>query len=193
MTRRLLNLLTALSLAACVYTAGLWASSYGRAVQRGRWSVSHTGERWLDQSFRGVVSARGGLTVLQAHRRQSFDWYVRYRVPLPPPHEWSDQVVNPSGWAMDYARKSNPRWGFDFGHAARQAGGDFLDEWQWLRIPYWAILAPTALLPAHWLWSRLRDERRRRAQRPGHCPQCGYDLRATPGRCPECGSGREAP
>ena len=27
----------------------------------------------------------------------------------------------------------------------------------------------------------------RKLTRPGRCPACGYDLRATPGRCPECG------
>jgi hypothetical protein len=27
----------------------------------------------------------------------------------------------------------------------------------------------------------------RRHATPGHCPACGYDLRATPDRCPECG------
>lgn len=51
-------------------------------------------------------------------------------------------------------------------------------------IPYWAICAVGLLAPLSW-W--IRFGRGWRFQ-PGHCPSCGYDLRATPQRCPECGT-----
>ena len=41
-------------------------------------------------------------------------------------------------------------------------------------------------LPALAWWAAWA--RRRRRSKPGHCPSCGYDLRATPERCPECGA-----
>ena len=52
-------------------------------------------------------------------------------------------------------------------------------------VPYWALAVALAVLPVWWV---VRARRRRRLNRPGRCPACGYDLRATPGRCPECGA-----
>lgn len=45
------------------------------------------------------------------------------------------------------------------------------------------------LLPVGWAiwWFMWRIGR---TPKPGICPQCGYDIRASPGRCPECGTPR---
>jgi hypothetical protein len=48
------------------------------------------------------------------------------------------------------------------------------------------VIALSSLPPALWTFVLIR--RRRRANKPGCCPTCGYDLRATPERCPECGT-----
>ena len=73
MTRRLLNLLTAVSLLLCVAVCVLWVRSYLVLDQVGRWSLRHTNNRWIDQSFRGVVSSDGGLVVLAADDRQTME------------------------------------------------------------------------------------------------------------------------
>jgi hypothetical protein len=49
-----------------------------------------------------------------------------------------------------------------------------------IRFPL--LFALFSLVPLFVLARRLP-----RRVRGGHCPTCGYDLRATPGRCPECG------
>jgi hypothetical protein len=58
-----------------------------------------------------------------------------------------------------------------------------------LVVPLWLPACAAAVLP---LWWALRWRGAARRLRRGHCPQCGYDLRATPGRCPECGAVPEA-
>jgi hypothetical protein len=60
--------------------------------------------------------------------------------------------------------------------------------WKFL-IPHWAMVFVLGVVPAIWLYVRLRpmSVRARRLQE-GRCIQCGYDLRASPERCPECGT-----
>jgi hypothetical protein len=55
-----------------------------------------------------------------------------------------------------------------------------------LVTPSWFVLVLLGAMPTARL---LRSRTRRRRAAAGHCPSCGYDLRATPGRCPECGQG----
>jgi hypothetical protein len=56
-------------------------------------------------------------------------------------------------------------------------------------IPLWSLLLLTGV-PTAWMFRT--DWKRRRIERAGLCPKCGYDLRGLPdGRaCPECGAVR---
>jgi hypothetical protein len=54
-----------------------------------------------------------------------------------------------------------------------------------IKFPHWSLALLLAMPPALRFRAATRERRIRRA---GHCPNCGYDLRATPDRCPECGA-----
>ena len=80
-------------------------------------------------------------------------------------------------------------------------GRSFATDFAWSRhrtsavmFPHWSAAAVFAVPPLLWLGRRRpwRAAIARRRARANHCPDCGYDLRATPGRCPECGAGRTA-
>jgi len=67
-----------------------------------------------------------------------------------------------------------------------------LGRWHWLEVgvPLWMIEVVLSLPLVLWAWQIVRDRRR---PKPGICPNCGYDLRASPQRCPECGTPKVDP
>ena len=172
MKRRLLNLLTALSLLACVAVAGLWVRSHW-AEDQGYWTTSPT--RRL-----GFASSSGHVKVWhQTLLRPTADSYGapggRFHT------DRASRELQPdvpgdatTGW--------NPlglgAWSRVHGQRRYHSRG--------VLLPYWLPLALFAIAPAHWLW-RL-PARRARSARSGLCARCGYDLRASPDRCPECGT-----
>ena len=186
MRRRLLNLLTALSLLLCVAAALMWARSY-RVGENWRWDNNARG---LERS---LYSVRGQLSFYDA-------WWdpaatdAASGQPAPPPnkptrftyHRWANPTAANLGRVQVLlADKSGRAYGPRFGLALflfwPGSHGIYHVE---VMIPYWLVTLLPVAPPALWLllW------RRRRRTRGRICLRCGYDLRATPGRCPECGT-----
>ena len=169
MTRRLLNLLTALSLLLCAAVAVLWVRSYLPPdfylfSQQGRVMVV-----FAESNRSAMFSSREGRSPLlgtawdDARSSARVHWHalglavVTGPAPTPAP-------------APGTVRRGR-----------RPATGEyvmFAASYAWLAAPAVAAAATC------FYFVRRRSAR----QREGRCRSCGYDLRATPGRCPECGS-----
>jgi len=91
-------------------------------------------------------------------------------------------------WRVRNYRGGRHWLGFGYLHGVNQV--PYFGEWKTrttqyeVVLPYWALSLAFAIAPSWWLADKWRRSRRR----PGLCPLCGYDLRATPDRCPECGT-----
>ena len=160
--RRVFTALSVLSLLLCVATLALWGRSY-RYVDRVRWiGIYETTHQYF------ALESHRGLCALRSSRQDNRG------LPIP---------ENP-GWAYLTARTGDPLsflpkerfLGFGYVHVGR------INRTVWL--PHWSLALLFAILPALHLRAAIRL---RRLNRIGHCPRCGYDLRATPERCPECG------
>jgi hypothetical protein len=171
MIRRLLTLLSAVSLLVFLAAVGLRAWEHFAYAGGGVAYVTAGGRGVsLDTGSGGVVAA-GYHT---GHPGRGFRGYaLRFGGdvrPSPPPAD-----ALPGGFRAE-RRRVRPG-------AAGPAGG----AWTVTRVevPTWSVAAAAAVLPVVWVRRRLTRRRRLGA---GLCQRCGYDLRATPGRCPECGA-----
>ena len=182
MTRRLLNLLTVLSLLLCVAVAARWVRSCMLSD-----FISHTSStgrdrfvdvtQWILETGRGTVTVTRCRAVFLAEDEAEWGdvWEWNAGEPFNPTFRWAGipTVANRFGFQWNTGRDR----GADGSATGRHTAGCAL----------WVPAALFAALPMAWTFRQLR-------RRPvGLCPTCGYDLRATPDHCPECGTPKAVP
>jgi hypothetical protein len=198
MKRRLLNLLTALSLLLCVAVCVLWVRS--DSTSDGVLGTSSDGELWW------VICRRGRVGVLRIGP-WPYAVPVRWKsVPADAPQigpwmvlgdDWLAYGDEPARGSFDVrqvtgiATIENRTDGWsDYGPCTRRmfTRGPPVTSYRILEAPLWpAALLCGAVPLVSAAWGLRRRIRGRQLSRRGRCARCGYDLRATPGRCPECG------
>jgi hypothetical protein len=158
MTRRLLNLLTLLSLLLCVTAVAMWLRSY----------------RCQDQA---ILRFPNGRILLAWTGEGRVNWRQGRDDSTPPPHRTVFEQARLAPGPIMLPRTFWEHVGFRgyFGPSAIS-----------VIVPIWLLVAPTATPPVAWFY--IYSMRPRTRARRGLCLRCGYDLRATPGRCPECGT-----
>jgi len=167
MKRRVLNCLTVLSLLLCLAIAVLFVRGFFTSDLIGWAQVRADGGRYM----LWLCSGRGGLGFTAGS--------------FPP------GMINDRG--LLWLRNPLQYGGTDWASQARGAAGFYVVPTPTVgaaRVIGACAPAPVVMAAAL-LPSLYAIRRRRRRERPGLCPACGYDLRATPGRCPECGRGRD--
>ena len=195
MTRRLLNLLTALSLLLCVVACVLCVRSYWRSENVGIERIAAGGDatevsalylhsgagsvevgRWRARFFKPADRA-----VVEAQAQGGWRWFHR---------DWSFGAYSGGMRTPTLAER------LGFGYRSERANVADEDTNRIVQsrengaatVPYWLPALATAALPLAGAARRLGRLPLRRRRGPGRCRACGYDLRATPDRCPECGT-----
>jgi hypothetical protein len=183
--RRVLTILSALSLLLCVAVVALWVRSQ-RVVE----SVALTSSAgWSCAAWSSVtgfeICGTHGLRAVETTRA----YHARPRTAVPTVHRSGGRVyVEDShlGRPVPRARWGGFGWTIDPSSAATDSRfGTYATSYWSLVVPYWFLAAITS---APVLWQVRTWLRGRVRHGTGLCPACGYDLRATPETYPECGA-----
>ncbi len=189
--RWLFNLAAAVSLMVLLGLGALWVrTEWMNRYETFDWSKQGTYYSLElssdDLDFR--VLSDPGFAPAPVRRHTTNGGWVRPPPPtnpaaLPP---WSNVLNLPHPRSGDRESRSVwwPHLGFDYAE---------FDGWygpgttaRAYRISYFVGMIPAGAVCL--LWGVMQAMKWYRAShRPGFCPKCGYDLRATPLRCPECG------
>jgi hypothetical protein len=179
--RRLFNLAALVSLVLCVAILALWLRSF--------WGLDYitytTPIGRESRNFYSISTNHGGFGFSWYHFAFAADDRAAFT-------EWSKGSFAPTGLVVE--RRSGLKtihspYQFDYEYKQQNLSpwgnappGTMTDRR--IMFPLWA---PVVLLLPVPVIRLLQWRSRRRRHRAGHCPSCGYDLRATPDRCPECG------
>jgi hypothetical protein len=171
MLRRLLNLVTGLSVLLCVAVLASWAVS----------RMPHSLLLYRSVTERRLVFVGGWVQAWNTRR-------------LDVTHLSPDS--GRTWWPVDLGRTRWPpvkRLVAFRGNEVPVLGGRYVRtgiEADLVAVPHWLVAALLLVAAAPGTFDFVSSRRGRRRAAAGLCPACAYDLRATPGRCPECGSVR---
>jgi hypothetical protein len=180
--RHLFDLLTVLSLLAALWIGAVWAS---RLLPRD-WQIPLS-LHWRE-SNQHALNIDAGFNYIYIDR-------VEWVRPVVGPRTTNSKAVDAFKQSFASQTSDHDYRGLAFG---RHRGPVFMtgsrgrivmagnSNSAQIGIGYFVLLF--LLLPACRLPTAARWARQRYGRKPGHCPTCGYDLRASNGTCPECGT-----
>jgi hypothetical protein len=167
--RRLLNLLTALSLLLCVAAGLAWVWSHAATT---RWAFNYFGYGEI-----GFIASGGRFMFYHGHPVRADAGFSGLPEGVPPDSNFSDyRAIEPV-----VAEWNAGEFGY-WRHAATYGV-----RYRRLFAPAWSVVGLLGVTPVLWARRRWREGESAWRSTHGLCPRCGYDLRATPDKCPECG------